>query len=200
MITGLDLSEKNGQIDWDLLTQEEVDFIYFKASEGVNQVDSMVKKNLKASRQNNIMTGAYHWLRPELHVGQQVDLFVSTVKDFNGMLSPLVCVQVNPNKSEDIIKNIQTFFRLLEQRLQIKPLVYISEKSWKLIQTESSWGCDYPLWIDQPGKTWPKQLWPWAGWTFWQYSYQARMPGISNEIGLNWFNGSREELAELLIQ
>jgi len=200
MITGLDLSEKNGQIDWDLLTQEEVDFIYFKASEGVNQVDSMVKKNLKASRQNNILTGAYHWLHPELHVGQQADLFVSTVKDFNGMLSPLVCVQVNPNKSEDIIKNIQTFFRLLEQRLQIKPLVYISEKSWKLIQTESSWGCDYPLWIDQPGKMWPKQLWPWAGWTFWQYSYQARMPGISNEIGLNWFNGSREELAELLIQ
>jgi GH25 family lysozyme M1 (1,4-beta-N-acetylmuramidase) len=44
--------------------------------------------------------------------------------------------------------------------------------------------CEYPLWIDEPGVIWPAQLFPWAGWVIWQFSYQVKIPGVSETPGL----------------
>ena len=200
MISGIDLSESNGRIDRDLISNEDVNFLFLRATEGLYTVDSQFSENITIANEKGIPVGAYHWLLPELHVGQQADLFFSTIKDFQCSLPPVVSIKLQAMNNEDLSKNVQTFMRLLEQKLHVKPIIYTSEKSWQIIQDTANWGCDYPLWIDQPGKLWPKQVWPWAGWAFWQHSYQASMPGIQNEVGMNWFNGSKEDLRNLIVQ
>jgi len=117
-----------------------------------------------------------------------------------GMLPPVVCLNTHRAKVDEIEKNIETFLSILEKRIGQKVIIYTSRKYWEKYLANASWGCEHWLWIDEPGSKWPQQIWPWAGWTFWQTSYQSRLPGVSTLMGLNWFNGSRQELEAMVIQ
>lgn len=199
MITGIDLSDKNGHIDWGLLGSSKLNFVYLKATEALDTVDSAFPENLRNARDLGILIGAYHWLHPGLHVGQQVDLFVNTVKNFKGMLTPVVCLEIHRASIEETDKNVRAFLALLERKIGVKPMIFTSDSFWNTYLPGADWGCDYPLWLDKPGTIWPPQIWPWAGWTFWQYSYQAKLPGVPANLGLNWFNGSQNELEMMVV-
>ncbi len=200
MISGIDLSEKNGSINWSLIGSGDIYFAYLKATEALDIVDSQFLANMKSAKESGIITGAYHWLHPGLHVGQQLESFVKTVKDFSGLLPPVVCLQTYQTSLIEMEKNIKAFLVLLERKVGVKPVIYTSDIFWTTYLPQSDWGCDYPLWIDKPGMMWPTQLWPWAGWSFWQNSYQTRLPGVPVNLGSNWFNGSVDELKEMIIQ
>lgn len=200
MISGIDLSDKNGSADWSLFGNGDVNFVYIKATEAIDSVDPMFAANLKQANQYGIPAGAYHWLHPNLHVGQQAELFLNTVGNFKGLLPPVVCLETHRTSLSDMEQNVRTFLELLETAAGVKPVIYTSDTYWKTYLPEADWGCEYRLWLDKPGSTWPSQLWPWAGWSFWQYSYQARLPGIPTNLGFNWFNGSITELKQMVIQ
>jgi lysozyme len=202
MVSGIDLSEKNGSINWSLIGKgsDDINFAYIKATEALDITDSQFNINKQAAQESGILVGAYHWLHPGLHVGQQFESFVKTVKDFRGLLPPVVCLETYHTSLQEMEKNIKSFLVLLERKVGVKPVIYTSDTYWMTYLPKSDWGCDYPLWIDKPGALWPGQLWPWAGWTYWQYSYQARLPGVPVNLGLNRFNGSMEELKGMVIQ
>jgi lysozyme len=200
MITGIDLSEKNGNVEWNDFGFGDVSFAFIKATEAIDSVDRNFDQNIREARRRRIPVGAYHWLHPRLHVGQQADLFINTVKNFIGLLPPVVCLETHRANMNEMEKNVLTFLDYIEKALSIKPIIYTSDSYWKTYLPKAKWGCNYLLWFDKPGSLWPAQLWPWAGWSFWQYSYQAKLPGISNTLGLNYFNGSKSELMQLVIQ
>jgi lysozyme len=200
MITGIDLSEKNGKVDWNDFGFGDVNFAFIRATEAIDRVDRNFKHNLKAANQRGILVGAYHWLHPRLHVGQQVELFLDTVSDFKGLLPPVVCLERYRSSLDEMEKNVMTFLNHIERFLNIKPIIYTSDSYWKTYLPKAKWGCDYFLWLDKPGSLWPTQFWPWAGWTFWQYSYQAKLPGVTNTLGLNYFNGTQIELMKMVVQ
>jgi len=199
MVTGIDLSEKNGPVDWEQLRRGELGFVYLRATEAIDLVDAMFDSNMERARKSGILAGAYHWLHPGLHVGQQTNLFVNKVKNFGGLLPPVVCLENHITNANEMEQNVLTFLRLIEQKVGVKPVIYTSENYWKTYFLNAIWGCDYLLWLDKPGSTWPGQLWPWAGWSFWQYSYQAKLPGVSTTLGMNWFNGSSAELGNMVV-
>ena len=200
MISGIDLSDKNGSADWSLFGNGDVNFVYIKASESIDTVDTLFSTNMAAAHEYGILAGAYHWLYPSLHVGQQAELFIETVGSFKGLLPPVVCLETEHTSISDMEKNVRIYLDLVESASGVKPVIFTSDSYWRKYLPESIWGCEYPLWLDKPGNTWPNQLWPWAGWTFWQYSYQAKLPGISTFMGLNWYNGSLTELKQMVIQ
>ena len=200
MITGIDLSEKNGEVEWNAFGFGDVQFVFIKATEAIDIIDRDFERNIQWAKELGIMVGAYHWLHPRLHVGQQAELFIHNVKNFKGLLPPVVCLENHRANIDETEKNVKTYLNIIEQSLGVKPIIYTSEKYWKTYLPNAEWGCDYQLWLDNPGTIWPQQLWPWAGWTFWQYSYQARLPGISTNLGLNYFNGSKTELQQIVIQ
>ncbi|NPV40216.1 MAG: hypothetical protein HPY72_02585 [Anaerolineae bacterium] len=200
MISGIDLSDKNGAVDWSQFGNNDVNFVYIKASEAIDSIDSMYETNIQKAGEFGILAGAYHWLHPDLHVGRQAELFLNTVGNFKGMLPPVVCLETYHTNLPAMDKSVRTFIELLRDGLGVNPVIYTSETYWKTYLSDSDWGCEYPLWLDKPGNSWPKQIWPWAGWTFWQFSYQARLPGIATNLGLNWFNGSITELKKMVIK
>ena len=199
MITGIDLSEKNGEVEWSKFGFGDVQFVFIKATEAIDGIDRDFSRNIERVKKSGITAGVYHWLHPHLHVGQQAELFLNTVKSFKGLLPPVVCLETHRSNLSEMEKNVKTFLDTVEQSLGVKPIIYTSDKYWKTNLPEAEWGCDYLLWLDKPGTIWPQQLWPWAGWTFWQYSYQARLPGIPTNLGLNYFNGSISELQQMVI-
>jgi lysozyme len=202
MVAGIDLSEKNGKFNWSLIGKgsEDIHFAFIKATEALDIIDSRFNENIKSAQESGILVGAYHWLCPGLHVGQQFELFSSTVKDFRGMLPPVVCLVAYQTPLEEMEINIKSFLILIEKKVGVKPIIFTSDTFWGTYLPKSDWGCNYPLWIDKPGAFWPPQLWPWAGWTFWQNSYQARLPGINANLGINLFNGTIKDLKNMIIQ
>ena len=200
MIAGIDISHRNGLIDWDLLQNSDIHFVFIQATEAVDSIDHHYSANIQSAKKANLMTGSYHWLHPRLHVGQQAELFASTVKDFKESLPPVVCLEKHRSKEDEMEKNVRSFLLLVEKKLGVKPIIYTSEAYWQRFFSGATWGCDYLLWLDKPGSVFPNQIYPWASWTFWQQSYQERLPGIQTECGINWFNGSLDELRQMVIQ
>ena len=59
------------------------------------------------------------------------------------------------------------------------------------------WLREYPLWLAGYTKTpaWPK---PWSTYNFWQYSGSAKVDGIGNPADVDYFNGDKAELIQLI--
>ena len=200
MITGIDISAKNGTVNLEKIDEVNVRFLYIKASEALNSKDRCFEQNKAKAIKNGLIHGAYHWLHPRLHVGQQAKFFVDTVGDFTGMLPPAICLQTHRAPMEEIGKNIKIFLGIMEDMVGVKPVIYTSSGYWQKYLAKSEWACEYPLWLDHPGSNWPPQIFPWAGWTFWQFAYQAKLPEIPADIGLNWFIGDHKDLQNMVIQ
>lgn len=199
MITGIDVSHKNGQINWKILADSNIHFVFIQASEAIDSIDPYFIKNLEGAKNAGLLVGAYHWLHPRLHVGQQAELFLNTIKGIKKMLPAVVCLEKHRAPVSEIEKNVRSYLTLIERKTGEKPIIYTTEEYWQQNFAESDWGCDYPLWFDKPGLVTPPQLYPWASWTFWQQSYQERLPGINTDCGINWFNGSLNELNKMVI-
>ena len=200
MITGIDISEKNGPINLDKGVENDINFAYIKASEALNSADSCFRNNMSEAREKGLLVGAYHWLHPRLHVGQQARFFIDIVGNFIGMLPPVVCLNTHRAPIDQIEMNIKKFIEILEKSTGVKPVIFTSIAYWEKYLSTAEWAGNYPLWLDLPGGNLPPQIFPWAGWTFWQYTYQASLPGVPAAIGLNLFNGNKEELEKMVIE
>ena len=158
MISGIDLSDKNGSADWSLFGNGDVNFVYIKASESIDTVDTLFSANMAAAHEYGILAGAYHWLYPSLHVGQQAELFIEAVGSFKGLLPPVVCLETEHTSISDMEKNVRIYLDLVESASGVKPVIFTSDSYWRKYLPESIWGCEYPLWLDKPGNTWPKPI------------------------------------------
>lgn len=200
MITGIDISEKNGSVNLADIDAGDIHFVFIKASEALDSADRCFADNLDNARENEFLTGAYHWLHPRLHAGQQAAFFLETVGDFTHLLPPVVCLEQHRASINEIGKSVKAFLDILEEEVGVKPIIYTSAEYWQKYMENCIWACEYPLWLDMPGSNWPPQLHPWAGWSFWQFAYQARLPGVPALLGLNRFNGTLNELKSMVIQ
>ena len=92
--------------------------------------------------------------------------------------------------------DLHTYLDLLEAHYGVKPIVYTSHAFWTA-HLDDSFG-DYPLWLAQYG---PKAHIPpgWETWTFWQYSPEGSVPGISGDVDVDRFCCSGAELLALTI-
>jgi lysozyme len=200
MITGIDISEKNGLLNLDNWVAKDVRFAYIKASEALDSVDRCFKDNLSIAKENGLLTGAYHWLHPRLHVKQQAHFFTEVVGNFVGMLPPVVCLNTHRASLQQIERDVKTFLEILHKYTGSMPVIFTSIDYWDKYLPQAGWASEYPLWIDFPGGSFPPQIYPWAGWTFWQHTYEAKLPGILSDVGINFFNGNIEELKKMVIQ
>ena len=197
MIIGIDLSEKNTVTSWSEIAKNQVRFVYLKCTDGISETVATYSENHRNAKQNGLLTGAYHWLNPAQDVAVQVDYFLQAAALADDDLPPVVCLELYTTSTAVLESKLQTFLESVETRSQKRPIIYTSSTYWKKYLSKVEWSCEYPLWIDEPSMDWPAQLYPWAGWVIWQFSYQTKIPGIDGSVGMNWFNGNLTELKYL---
>jgi lysozyme len=198
MVTGFDFSEKNGSVDWKKLSNPLQSFAYLKASEGLFTPDKTFTTNRSQAKENDFLVGAYHWLNPKLNCKQQAEKFAIILGNTGGELPPAFCLELYRSDSSDMDTNVRIFVDTLIGLIGRKIVVYTSSTYWKSYLVKSEWANRCLLWIDLPGLLFPMQVYPWAGWTFWQSSFNGTFPGINGNVGVNWFNGSVRELRQLV--
>ena len=198
MVNGFDFSDKNSGMDWDKLSNFSQSFAYLKASEGLSITDKTFNVNRASAKEHGWLVGAYHWLDPKLNCQKQAEKFALTIGSTRGELPPAVCLDLYRSATSEMDRNVRLFVDTLIELMGRKVVIYTSSVYWQSYLPKSEWADRCLLWIDLPGSIFPPQIYPWAGWTFWQTSFKAIMPGINGIVGVNWFNGSVKELQQLV--
>jgi lysozyme len=195
-LTGIDVSNHQGLVDWNFVAQNGVQFAFIKATEGGTYQDLFYQKNMHGARAAGVPAGPYHFFRPKGPVALQVKNFLEVVgKSETGDLPPVLDLEV-PNdwghfKVDERVEMVREFITEIERALGRNPIIYMSASFSADILDEAEMLKDYPLWVAHhttAPKPWvPK---PWTFWTFWQHSDKGTINGINGSVDINWFNGT----------
>lgn len=200
-IHGFDISHHQGQIDWEQLrkTQDSpfpIRFVFMKASEGGDFSDTTFIQNFNLARQFGFIRGAYHFYNPDTDPVRQAEFFIRSVKLESGDLPPVLDVE-KVGKSESLLrKNVKAWLKCIEKHYHVKPILYASYKFKTRYLNDSAFNT-YPYWI---AHYYADSIAYKGEWKFWQHTDVGRLPGIKENVDLNVFNGSLDELKDLTIR
>ena len=89
-IRGVDVSEYQGDIDWSVLANQNIDFAFIKATEGSSYTDEHFSENWENASKTDLRIGAYHFFSLESSGKSQAEHFCDTVQGVPNMLPPVV--------------------------------------------------------------------------------------------------------------
>jgi len=202
MLNGIDVSHHQGIINWPVVAQSGIVFTYLKATEGRTVKDIRFKYNFDNAGINNILRGAYHFFHSNSDPEQQADNFIETVTTI-GDLPPVLDIEVNENCSTtELIFNVRIWLEVVENRLNYRPIIYTSPSFWNDQMGGTTVFDNYNLWVAHyTTHSEPTLPLGFSTYKFWQYSEQGQVSGINgNSVDLDYFNGTLEELKNLLYQ
>ena len=204
-IKGIDVSAYQGVIDWNTLSKNDISFVFIKATEGSSFVDERFAYNFSEAQKTPLSVGAYHFFSYDSEGKTQADNFINNVVAFEGMLPPVIDLEFygdkesNPPKRADVEKRLKTMLDILEVHYGQKPIIYATEKSYKLYLSNDY--KEYDIWIrnviSKPKISNDRE------WTFWQYTNRDRLDGYKGEekyIDVNVFNGDFDDYTSYLTE
>ena len=200
-VHGIDISHFQGDIDWGQLTQSRltdfpIEFVFMKATEGGDHGDDTFARNFSEAGKHGFIRGAYHFFSPVTDPLKQADFFIRTVKLAPGDLPPVLDVEVTgKKKKEELQGNIKRWLDRIEAHYGVKPILYTSYK-FKTRYLSDSIFDTYPYWIAHYYVDSVKYE---GKWHFWQHTDVGSVPGIEENVDLNVFNGTLEELKKMTI-
>lgn len=199
-IRGVDVSHYQGDIDWDVLSSEDIDFAFIKATEGSTFVDDRFSYNFAEAQKYDISVGAYHFFSFSSPGVTQAENFIATVSPFEGMLPPVIDLEFygefaeNPLSKQAVDKELRSMLSSLEDYYGLMPIIYATEDSYELYLANDY--NEYDIWIRNI-KTRAKMS-DGRQWNFWQYTNREQLDGYNGDekfIDMNVFFGSKEEFA-----
>ena len=203
-VRGIDVSSYQGEIDWKTLSDQNISFAFIKATEGSSFVDKDFAYNFEEAQKTSLAVGAYHFFSYDTDGETQAENFINTVKPYNGMLPPVIDLEFygdkeeNPPEREYVDEQLKKMLEILENYYHQKPIIYATEKSYKLYLSNDYE--DYDIWIRNV-LTKP-ELSDNRKWTFWQYTNREKLDGYHGEeryIDMNVFYGSTEDFHKYLM-
>lgn len=189
-VRGLDVSHHQGEIFWYGLGGHQTHrFVWIKATEGGDWVDSRFAENWAGARSTEMVPGAYHFFTFCTPAAEQVQNFVAAVPAPDGpRLPPVVDVEVQGNCSqrpspEALVAELRLFSQGVEAAMGHKPIVYTTHT----LATEDL----APLFEADGHQLWIRSIHevPTGDWLFWQFRARGQVQGIDGWVDENTFNG-----------
>jgi lysozyme len=198
-IEGVDVSHYDGVIDWAKVRGAGIDFAVMKATEGTGFTDPTYATNWQGSAANGVIRGAYHFFRPAVDPTAQADFFVQTAGvPLSGDLPLTLDLETTDGLSgAQVSQGALTFLQRVEAKTGRTPIVYTSASFMSSIGNPPLG--PYLLWVAHWQVNCPNiPSPPWNDWQFWQYSDSGTVAGIPSAVDLDKFNGTREDLMNLV--
>ena len=199
-VHGFDVSHHQGQIDWSELQKTQtapfpVRFVFMKASEGGDFSDTAFIHNFDEARKHGFIRGAYHFYNPKTDASRQADFFIRSVKLESGDLPPVLDIEVRGEDEKKLRRDLKVWLDKIEDYYRVKPILYTSYK-FKTRYSNDSVFNSYPYWI---AHYYADSVEYKGQWRFWQHTDVGRLPGIREDVDLNVFNGTLDELKRMTI-
>jgi GH25 family lysozyme M1 (1,4-beta-N-acetylmuramidase) len=198
MPLGVDVSHFNGAIDWNAMKTSGFRFAFVRAGQG-RRPDVSFQANWNGAHKAGLLVGVYYFFVPSNDEIGDANWFLQQVSMRAGDLPPVVDVEDAPfvtGKPDDsaIAFALAQWMSIVESRTGRRPILCTSNHY--TITHFRNLGAlqSYPLWILQPGMSSPHPPAPWNVWTFWQYSDNVTLAGMSGRFDGNRFNGTYQDL------
>lgn len=192
-VVGVDVSNHQGEIDWQALASSGVAFAYIKATEGGTFRDKSFTRNWSEAKRAGVPRGAYHFFTLCRSAAEQARNFIDTVPKDPKALPPVVDAEhMGPctwsATVQDHAAELVDFLDALERHYGRRPLVYTTAEYDSamlrgLLEKERFWARSLVV----------PPLFRQSQWVIWQYHNRGRRDGVVGDIDLNVFRGTREE-------
>ena len=198
-VRGVDVSSYQGEIDWKRLAEQNIRFVFIKATEGSTAVDSHFEKNFTGAQTTHLLIGCYHFFSYDSSGVKQAEHFIATVPKTGAMLPPVIDVEFYGDKEANLPdksttqRELHAMIDALYQHYGKMPVLYATEKSYRLYIADDFADCD--IWIRNV--FWKPSLPDKRSWTFWQYTDRISLDGYTGPeryIDMDVFVGSQAEL------
>jgi GH25 family lysozyme M1 (1,4-beta-N-acetylmuramidase) len=198
---GIDVSHWQGTIDWAKVRAAGKKFAFIKASEHTSFVDGKYQTNRTNAKANGILVGAYHFARPDVGTADaqaEADHFIETADWKSGELRPFLDLEDTGGLSSSELQTwVKAFVQRIYYRTNVRAIIYVSPSFWSTKMGNSTWfaqnGYDV-LWIAHwttaSSPTVPADNWGGKSWTFWQYTSDGSVSGISGRVDLDRYKGT----------
>ena len=200
-IAGIDISHHQGTINWFKVKKSGINFVFVKATEGKDYLDSMFTTYWNELENENIIRGAYHFYSSDDDPLEQANWFVGNVKNFKNALPPVLDIERKGHKNispDTFEKGVLECLTAIEKLCGKKPIIYSSPHFAdkylfdKRFEKYLLWIADYDVEEPQIPSCWRN-----VGWHFWQHTNIDSMPGISTDVDHSFFSQKIESLLEL---
>ncbi len=207
-LEGIDVSHWQGTIDWAKVRAAGKKFAYIKASEHTTFVDDTYQTNRSRAKSAGLKVGAYHFARPNIGTTDayaEADHFIETADWTSGELRPVLDLEDTGGLTSSALQTwVKAFVQRIYDRTGVRAVIYVSPAFWSSKMGNSTWfaknGYDV-LWIAHwttaGSPSIPAENWGGKSWTFWQYTSDGSVPGISGRVDLDRYNGT--DLTKVLI-
>ena len=202
---GVDVSSYQANINMNKLKEQNIKFIYIKATEGSSKQDDKFAEYWENAKQAELLSGAYHFFSYDSEGKTQAENFIKTVgTDIKGRLLPVVDVEYygdkeqNPPNKEDVIRELKIFLEMLEKEYEVKPLIYTEADLYdKYLKGEFD---GYKKWMSS---LYTPLSWNYKDdWYIWQYLNRGELEGYTGGekyIDLNILNKDKK-IEDLIVK
>jgi lysozyme len=197
MLSGIDVSNNNGQVDWGAVAGAGYGFAVAKVTEGTNFVDQTFATNWAQMKANGLVRGAYHFARPDDNKAEdEANFFLDSIKQQVGDLEvgDFLALDLEVG-SGDLGEWALTWLRTVKDRAGFRPVIYSSPSFIQEhgLSNQQELG-NYGLWLADWQGTLPSPPAPWQLLALWQDNDDSSVPGIGGNVDGDYFNGTADEL------
>ena len=201
-VRGIDISHYQERVNWEKLRNASmgdapVSFVFIKATEGEKLFDENFNRNFANAKRNDLIRGAYHFFVPGINPRKQADFFISIAQLEPGDLPPVLDIEKKGSLTpEQLRRDVKIWLDIVEKEYGVKPILYTGYK-FKVDYLNTPEFDAYPYWI---AHYYVEKLAYKGKWTFWQHTDCGKVAGIKGFVDCNIFNGTFQDLQELLLQ
>lgn len=189
---GIDVSRWQGQIDWEMVATQNIDFAYTKATQGLGYTDAQFERNWTNISKTKIRKGAYHFFHPVHDPKAQADFFIHTVGSLTeNDLPPMLDLEgssIHGLETSEFVQNVLTWIKTVEQHYGVAPIIYSNPSFSNRYLTNPEFS-KYKLWIASYSEGHPPAIpsaWEKSGWYMWQFTSHDKVKGIKGHVDVDW--------------
>ena len=180
---GVDVSHHQGEIDWERVAGDDIEFAYIKATEGGDFVDVSFEANWRGAADAGLDRGAYHFFTLCRPGKDQAANFLATVPPDPDALPPVVDLELSGNCSDrpdrqQIEQELDVFLDEVETATDRQVVLYVGADFEQRYHLRDQ--LERPIWhrrmLRRPGV---------GGWWMWQFHAWAAVDGIDGDADLN---------------
>lgn len=201
-VRGVDVSHHNSFINWKQLREDNITFVYMKSTEGNTHTDRDYQRNYSLAREAGLKVGTYHFYTFGQNGKLQARHFIENAHVQPGDLRPAIDVEHSPinkpysdkKERKAIIDELRSLENELFSHYGQRPVIYTNKDCYRLYIDGNF--PENPIWMcDLHGEP---NLAP-DKWVFWQFSHTGKIPGVVNDIDLNYYRYSFTDFRHLLM-
>ncbi|MCQ6561160.1 GH25 family lysozyme [Paenibacillus mendelii] len=185
-VKGIDVSRWQGDIDWDKVKADQIEFAWIKATEGTSIVDPRFAANAVEAAGAGLKTGFYHYAHPELNTPiAEAAHFIETVDHYEVDLPYVLDIEGKAGSIGAAEVTSWAAAWLEEVRLRTGHTVMIYTGAYFAKTYLGKRLAEYPLWVANYGVNKPMGNSTWSSWSVFQYSDSGKVNGIRGDVDLN---------------